>query len=279
MNAKVLPLYPEPGPAQSLKGLYLSHRVHELGSVQSPFVYANFVSSLDGRIALVEADKAESKLLEGLTSSNDFRLFQELQAQADCLVTHGGYLRALAQQRLGNVLQVGASGDGAELIEWRRKNGLTEQPAVVVASGSLDFPVPESIEAHGQPLYIATGKGADRARVQALRDQGFKLIFAGNGRMVEAAPLVRAVGELGYKCLYLLTGPHMLDTMLRDGRLARLYLTLTHRLLGGEQFHTMIPGSPLGAAGRLKLRTLYYDEGKSDGCGQWFAQFDCSPGA
>jgi riboflavin biosynthesis pyrimidine reductase len=277
MTAKVLPLYPEPGPALPLKGLYLKLRLHEVGSAQSPFVYANFVSSLDGRIALVEADKAESDLLEGLTSGNDFRLFQELQAQADCLITHGGYLRALAQKRLGNVLQVGASGNGADLIAWRRENDLTEQPAVVVASGSLDFPVPDSIEAHGQPLYIATGEGADRARVRAWQEQGFKLIFAGSSRMVEGAPLVDALGRLGYKCLYLLAGPHMLDTMLRDGRLARLYLTLTHRLLGGEHFHTMIPGPPLGAAGYLNLRTLYYDQGQAHGKRQWFAQFDCSP--
>jgi riboflavin biosynthesis pyrimidine reductase len=224
---------------------------------------------------LIEADGAESNVLEDLTSSNDFRLFQELQAQADCLVTHGAYLRALAKGGLGNVLQV----DDAELIAWRKRNGLPEQPTVVVASGSLDFPVPDSIEAHGQPLYIATGEGADRARVRAWQEQGFKLIVAGSSRMVEGAPLVDALGRLGYKCLYLLAGPHMLDTMLRDRRLSRLYLTLTHRLLGGEQFHTMIPGPPLGQRGHLVLRTLYYDEGPPHRSGQWFAQFDCSAGA
>jgi hypothetical protein len=66
----------------------------------------------------------------------------------------------------------------------------------------------------------------------------------------------------------------MLETMLRDQKLSKLYLTLTHHLLGGEQFHTMIPGPPLGAAGRLKLRTLYYDPGNADQNAQWFAQFE-----
>jgi riboflavin biosynthesis pyrimidine reductase len=275
MTAEVIPLYPEPGPARPLKGLYLDERLHEQGSAQSPLVYANFVSSLDGRIALIEADGAESNVLEDLTSSNDFRLFQELQAQADCLVTHGAYLRALAKGGLGNVLQI----DNAELIAWRKRNSLPEQPTVVVASGSLDFPMPDSIEAHGQPLYIATGEAADPVRVQTLRSQGFKLIFAGSGKMIEGAPLVSALGGLGYKCLYFLAGPHMLDTMLRDRRLSRLYLTLTHRLLGGEQFHTMVPGPPLGQSGHLVLRTLYYDEGPPHRSGQWFAQFDCSTDA
>src|SRR5215203_427981 len=163
MTAKVLPLYPEPGSAQALKGLYLNHRLFEAGSAQSPFVYANFVSSLDGRIALVDPGSGESYLPKGLGGGNDFRLFQELHAQADCLITHGGYLRALAGGKLGNVLQVNASGRSADLAQWRKDNGLSAQPAIVVASASLDFPLPASIAEHQQPLYIATGEQADPA--------------------------------------------------------------------------------------------------------------------
>jgi riboflavin biosynthesis pyrimidine reductase len=274
MTATVLPLYPEPGPARPLKGVYLDRSLQELGSTVAPFVYASFVSSLDGRIALIDLENAESNVLEGLTSSNDFRLFQELQAQADCLITHGGYLRALSEGRLGNVLQVRAS----DLIAWRKQNGLAVQPAIIVASGSLDFPVHESIEAHGQPLYIATGQKASPARIRDLRRRGFKVIAAGEDRLVEGAPLVDAIGRLGYRCLYLLAGPRMLETMLRGRRLARLYLTLTHCLLGGEHFHTMIPGPPLGMDGCLSLRTLYYDHGGPGENAQWFAQFDCASG-
>lgn len=273
MTAEVLPLYPDAGPARPLRRLYLDHRLHQLGSASEPLVYGDFVSSLDGRIALIEPS-GEPYLPQGLTGGNDFRLFQELHAQADCLITHGGYLRALARGQLGNVLQVNASGDSADLIAWRKQEGLREQPAIVVTSGSLNFPVPDAVEKCGQPLYVATGKAADPARVRAWQQRGFESIFAGDDVMVEGAPLVRAMGERGYKSLYLVAGPRMLETMLRDQKLARLYLTLTHRLLGGEQFHTMIPGPPLGAAGRLRLRTLYYDSGGGDQDAQWFAQFD-----
>ena len=274
MTAEVLPLYPECGPARPVEGLYLDHRLHEIGSPQSPFVYGSFVSSLDGRIAIMDSGSAEAEVMQGLTNPNDFRLFQELHAQADCLITHGGYLRALAQGRLGNVLQVNASGQAGDLAEWRKENGLAPQPAIALASGSLDFPIHPSISAHAQPIYVATGAGADPARVQALRDRGFRVIFAGEGAMVEGAPLVRALGELGYRCLYLLAGPKMLETMLCDRQLARLYLTIRHRLLGGEKFHTLIHGPRLGEAGQLALRTLYQDRGEDRADGQWFAQFD-----
>ncbi len=274
MTADVLSLYPNPGSLRPLRGLYLDHRLHEVGSTSEPLVYGNFVSSLDGRIALIDPQRGESYLPKDLTGGNDYRLFQELHAQADCLITHGGYLRALAQGQLGNVLQVNASGDSADLIDWRKQQGLPEQPAIVVTSGSLDFPVPGAIKEHGQPLYIATAKTADPARVRAWQQQGIELIVTSDNAMVKGTPLVRALSERGYKSLYLVAGPRMLETMLRDQKLSKLYLTLTHHLLGGEQFHTMIPGPPLGAAGRLKLRTLYYDPGNADQNAQWFAQFD-----
>jgi riboflavin biosynthesis pyrimidine reductase len=271
MPEEIVPLHPTRNAARSLKGLYLEHRLHELGNPGSPFVYANFVSSLDGRIAVTDSGGSAKEALAGLTSPNDFRLFQELQAQADCLITHGGYLRALAEGRLGNVLQITAP----DLIEWRTQHGLSPQPAIVVASGSLDFPVHASIREHGQPFYIATGRSADPARLQAMRERGDSLIFAGEGVMVEGAPLVSALSELGYKCLYLVAGPKMLETMLRDRQLSRLYLTIRHRLLGGKNFHTLIDGSRLGETEALDLRALHYDPGEQPGGGQWFAQFDC----
>jgi len=268
VTAQILPLYPPGGTPVSLHGLYLAHLVHEQGSPAAPFVYGNFVSSLDGRIAVHDGPDA----LQGLSSRSDLRLFLELHAQADCLITHGGYLRALAAGTLGNVLQVNADARTADLAQWRRDNGLPAQPAIIVASASLNFPIPASISEHGQQLYLATGSEADPERVQALRNRGYQVIFAGEHRMVEGAPLVRALGELGYRSLYLLAGPAMLETMLRDRQLSRLYLTMRHRLLGGKRFDTLIQGPRMAQAGELTLRALYHDADE----GQWFSQFEPS---
>ena len=140
MPTKILKLYPPPHAELPLKGLYLQHCVHTLGTPETPFVYANFVMSLDGRIALEETLDAQSYIPDNLTSDSDFRLFLELLAQADCLITHGGYLRALAERRLGNILQIGFSPETKDLLKWRKAQGLNSQPAVVVASESLEFP-------------------------------------------------------------------------------------------------------------------------------------------
>jgi riboflavin biosynthesis pyrimidine reductase len=273
MTKKIFRLYPPPFEEVPLKGLYLQLNLHRQGTPESPFVYANFLASLDGRIALEDAS-GETYLPKSLTTPDDFRLFLELESQADCLITHGGYLRSLAANRLGNILQIGQHEASRDLPEWRAAQGLSPQPAVVVASASLDFPMPASIREHGQPCYIATGKKADPSRVAHWRDQGHEVIFAGEGNLVEGAALTRRLGELGYRTVYLIAGPHMLDTMVREGRLSRLFQTITHQLMGGEAFRTLLPGPELGLFGHLKLLSLYYDPASPAGAGQWFAQFE-----
>src|SRR4030095_5670469 len=85
MSAQILELYPRSGTTRALDGTYLAHELHVLGTSEQPFVYANFVSSLDGRIAVVQAHTRESYVLEDLTSSHDWRLFTEMQAPGSCL--------------------------------------------------------------------------------------------------------------------------------------------------------------------------------------------------
>ena len=267
-------LYPSPVRERPLKGMYLDHAIHQLGSPSRPFVYANFLSSLDGRISLIDPETDHPYVPEVLTNQNDFRLFLELHAQADCLITHGGYLRALQSGTLGNILQVGRSEMSPDLIEWRRSHGMTEQPAIVITSASLDFPIHASIARHRQICYIATGRRADPERIRYWQSAGFPVLLAGHGRMVQGSALVAELAMLGYRSIYLIAGPQMLDTMLRERQLSRLYQTISLQLLGGETFHTLLPGPPLGAAGQLELSGLYYDSGEKNRAAQLFAQFE-----
>ena len=268
----VLRLVPGATARVPIKGLYLSEALHRRGTATSPFVYANFLTSLDGRIA-IEDDQGVPFLPKSLTTEADFRLFLELEAQADCLITHGGYLRALAEGRLGNILQVGAHPLGADLVQWRLQQGLPPQPAIVVASASLDFPLPSSIKAHDQPLYLVTGLSSDPQRVKAWRERGHEVLFAGKDNLVEGDALVRLLGSLGYRCLYLIAGPQMLDTMVRNAQLSLLFQTLNHQLMGGEAFRTLVSGPTLGVRGHMELISLYLDEGEGQSVGQFFAQF------
>ena len=265
-------LYPEPILVTNLKGLYLAHHLLDCAQKQ-PFVYANFVTSLDGRIALIDQYNGSSTP-KSLTTASDWRLFQELHAQADCIITHGAYCRALVAGRLGNILQIGKRPESQDLLTWRERKGFTGQPAVVVVSSSLDFPVPDSIREHQQRFYIATGANSDKTKIKAHRERGFEVVIAGRAQTVEGRALIEFLVGQGYRSIYLLAGPQILETMLRDAVLTRLYLTLSHQLIGGTQFHTMIAGNELGKAGVLKLRELYLQAGTDSTIGQFFACFE-----
>jgi hypothetical protein len=48
----IIKLYPQPGGKQPLEGTYLSHNLLQHHHANRPFVFSNFVVSLDGRIAI-----------------------------------------------------------------------------------------------------------------------------------------------------------------------------------------------------------------------------------
>ena len=266
-------LYPLPTRRRSLRGLYLNERLPGPVRGAPALVYANFVTSLDGRIAVTDAGGAP-RLPDGLTNPRDWRLFRELQAHADCLVTHGGYLRALASGRLGNVMQVGLGDDAGDIVQWRAAQGMARQPAVAIVSASLDVPIPDSLATHGQAVHVLTTPASPRDRRTALRDAGVELVVTGTGPWVGSRDAVETLAGRGYRRLYLQTGPRMLASSLSDGVLARLYLTVGHRLVGGDSFDTMVRGDLLGGSGAVRLRALYLDEGASADAGQFFACFD-----
>ena len=276
-HREVMQLHPPPARPRRLEGLYLNERMPPPAAGAPAMVYANFVTSLDGRIAVTDAEGG-SRLPDGLTNPRDWRLFQELQAHADCLVTHGGYLRAFASGRLGNVLQAGLAAGSEDIARWREMRGAAAQPAVAIVSASLDLPIPDSLRAHRQPVHVLTTAGAGGDRRAALEGAGYDVVVTGPGPWVCARDAVEALAARGYRRLHLQTGPRMLESALRDRVLARLYLTISHRLIGGERFDTMVRGDEgsLGVADRLCLNALYLDEAPGLDCGQLFARFDAA---
>ena len=133
----------------------------------APFLYANFVTSLHGRIA-VTGDDGASRVPGGLTNPRDWRLFQKLQTHTDGLLTHGGYLRALAAGTLGNILQVGVAFGGEDIEAWRAGRGMHAPPAVVIVSSSLDWPLPRSLSEQGQAVRVLTTPAAPSDRIPCL---------------------------------------------------------------------------------------------------------------
>ena len=277
MNKKVIRLYPGGGESVSLKGLYLRQEKPALENIQGndakPHVYANFLTSIDGRIALRDAGDEHYRLPGQLKSDEDFMLFLELYARADCIITHGGYMRALDAGRLGNVLQLPESKATQYMHDWRQQQGLAKNPDVVIISGSLDFPWDSSLDSSGQKVHIATGGKANQASKQYWLDAGHQVNQFGELQHVDAVCLVEFLKKQGYQSVYLVAGPELLQQLLEHDFVQSFYMTMSHQLLGGDDFKSLLPGNALNKSGRMKLKNMYMDVENSNALGQWYVEF------
>lgn len=274
MEESVLQLYPLPSQERPLEGLYLDHNLREQGprAEGRPTIYSNFVTSLDGRIAIPHPSRPGMMVPKSTSNERDWRLFQELAAQADLIISSGRYLRDWADGRAQEILQVDDP-RFADLRAWRRDRGLPPQPDIAIISRSMRFPIPDVLTEGGRKVVVFTTADADQERVEAVEQKLGKIVVAGETG-VEGEPLARSMADLGYKTVYAAAGPKIHHLLLTDGVLDRLYLTYANRLLGGDPFSSTVEGPLLEPAVDMTLGAVYYDPHAPDGLGQLFVQYD-----
>lgn len=267
-------LFPAPAAAVELNGLYLNHDLRRFGTRARPFVYASFITSLDGRISLPHPTKPTHMVPGAVANPRDWRLFQELAAQADVLITSGRYIRQLARDMAQDSLPVSGEPAYADLIEWRKSQGLPPQPAVVILSGSLNVPIPENLLNSGRPVYVATGAQADPQRMRDIESKGAHILIVGHDSRAEGHRLATALGEQGFTTIDMIAGSEVLNTLLADRALNRLYLTHALRVLGGVSFDTLLKGKQLDPPTDFNLHSLHYDAGEGRKTNQLFAVYE-----
>ncbi|VAW75128.1 2,5-diamino-6-ribosylamino-pyrimidinone 5-phosphate reductase homolog [hydrothermal vent metagenome] len=271
MDDDVLELYPNSGQTHVLEGLYLQQFPEHS---DQPFIYTNYITSLDGRIALPSADHLSHQVPSAIANRRDWRLFQELAAQSDLLISSARYFRQSAEKEAQAELPVGLSPDFDDLREWRIKQGLSPQPDIAIFSSSLDIPVKMLQTYADRTVYIITGAGADEKQITEItRETHAQIIRCGTSKQVDATQLKSVLGKLGYRRIYAIAGPSVLHALVSGNALDRLYLTTAHCLLGGQKFDTFTWGPEFSPACNLPLRALYLDHQMPEGAGQTMAVY------
>lgn len=257
---------------EPLSGLYLKMPLPE-GRDGLPWVYANFVTSLDGRISLDHGGSG-CRVPGAIANPRDWRLFQELAARADCLLTSGRYLRELAAGCAQDILPLGAG--FTELQRWRQARGLPPQPDVAVVSGTLDFEIPPALLEQGRRVWLFAPQGADPGRLERHRRAGAAVAARTLGPQARGREICQALGSLGYQRVYSVAGPQIARTLIDDGSLDALFQTVRHRVLGGSQgaFETVVEGPALTPPAAFQLTSLYLDPGDRPGASQHFLRLD-----
>jgi riboflavin biosynthesis pyrimidine reductase len=204
--------------------------------IAPPDVYANMVSSVDGR-AVVDGRAA------GLGSAVDQALMLRLRAHADCVLNGAGTVRA---ERVHRRLP-------PELTERRRARGQSDEPIYAIATGSGEVELPG---AERVVVFVAERTPREAwTRLETLAD----VVVAGDDRP-DPRYIVQHLRE-HYGCRHVLLegGPTFNRSALEAGVVSELFLTLAPKLVAGPG-KAIVDGAPLSAG--LNLRSLYEHEGE-----------------
>ena len=274
MEPPLTRLFPATGDQLPLTGLYLQHQLHLQGKAGKPFVYSNFVTSLDGRIALGNPGSKTHTVPAAIANARDWRLYQELAGQADLLVTSGRYFRQSYIGEEQDRLPVGRQAEFDDIHAWRAAQGLRAQPDIAILSGSLDIPVDTLQPYAPRRILVITGDDSNPQRASALQAAGAEIIRAGSGAWVDGRRMIEELAALDYRSIYAIAGPAVFYTLLEANAINRLYLTITQQLLGGTEFDTLTQGPLLSPAPGMSLLSLYHDPHAPEHAGQLLAAFE-----
>lgn len=186
-----------------------------------PYLRADFVSSVDGAIA-VEGRS------EGLGSPADKASFRALRTTCDAVIVGAGTLRAE---------NYGAVRFGAAAAAWRAEHGYAPQPPVVVVSRSGELGSGRVLEG---PVLLSAPQGPE----------GVELL------PTDPVEMVAALHERGLTRLLCEGGPALLTTLLRAGLVDELFLTTSPQLVGTGPY--LLHG--LDAPYPLRLVSLIHDD-------------------
>ncbi|NBC49303.1 MAG: pyrimidine reductase [Gammaproteobacteria bacterium] len=265
-------LYPR-SESVPLSGLYLGHDLRSLLPASGSFVYSNFITSLDGRIALPRAGSTEHEVPKQTANPRDWRLLLELAAPADAIIVSGRLLREL-ETGMAQAWPAFSDGGPEDLLAFRTELGMPEQPALVVVSRSLDLPrgILETLVSQRRVIVAGVAAAASQ-RADAVQAAGVELLRLGD-QAVDARDLIDALSERSLRLIYSTAGPEVLHLLLRGQVLQRLYLTMVARVLAGSDFATLVHGPRLEPPCDFSLRALYFDPAGAHGVGQLLQVYD-----
>lgn len=214
------------------------------------WVRANFVSSVDGAIAI---DGRSG----GLGSPGDKTVFHLLRSLCDVVLVGAGTARTEGY---------GGAVISAEDRRARAERGQGEIPpiAVVTGSGRIDPAGPLFTRAERPPVVLTTEQ-APQANIDALADAGAEIIVAGTDS-VGAAAAVTALAERGWGRILCEGGPHLFGSLIDADRVDELCATTSPHLVAGSG--PRMAASPSGAAHRMRRAGLLGD-GEGFLYGRW----------
>jgi riboflavin-specific deaminase-like protein len=233
-------LLPEPG-RRTVGEVVSSLNLVGKAGPHRPYTIVNFVASADGRAAF----KGRSGELGGAT---DRALFLGLRERVDAVFAGTGTMRT---ERYGRLVRA------PERRRRRAASGLAPEPLACLISrtGDIPFDIPLFDEPEARVI-VFTPKELD---VSGCRAQ-VEVVALDPGRLTLTTMMRHLRREYDVRALLCEGGPMVFGSLLHEGLVDELFLTIAPRLTGGGSEPAVTSGPELPELASLKLVWALEDE-------------------
>lgn len=222
-----------------------------------PTIVANFVSTLDGVVALDRIGASGGREISGGFEPDRF-VMALLRATGDAVLVGAGTVRASRSHGWAPTRAHPPSLVG--LAAWRRELGLTASPATIIvsASGSLQ---PGHIPADsGTPVIVVTTHSGARRLDGLPRADHVEIASLSGGHAIPIANLVSFLDARGFRLVVSEGGPALFGQLLTSGVIDEVFLTIAPQLAGRSAASarlSLVEGAALAPAARWgRLRSV-----------------------
>jgi riboflavin biosynthesis pyrimidine reductase len=198
-----------------------------------PTLLVNFVSTIDGIVALGSGEESGGGVISGFFEPDRF-VMALLRAAADVLLVGA---RTIAGSSSTDWTAEHLQPDLAAAIrQWRRDLGLASRPTTVIVTGSGDVRLGRrGVDDPDLPVVFATTTAGERR----LRERGLPphVIVEVVGSADRIAPEELATFLTRYREQVVLTegGPHLLGNLVAADRVDEIFLTLAPQVIGRDE--------------------------------------------
>ena len=209
-----------------LEGLYLDQRLMERAAkIGRSLVLTDYLTDKNGVIAKATKD-GHFEIPASLKNSSDWGRYQELMAQADVIISGGSYFKRLATSQ--DILYQFEPGNAFEKLGgWRLNAGFKKRsPEVAIVTRDLDFEIPEKLTQSDRRIVIFTTDAIAKSdKAKSLRNVNTVVIGSGEGRVDGGRMIATLDNDMGYRVIMMVSGPHILDILLKAKRMDLIYVT------------------------------------------------------
>ena len=216
---------------QPLSDRFPGHLVVDLLD-ERPTIIANFVTTLDGVVAMSPDGGGGGEEISGLSAADRY-MMALLRALADVVVVGAGTLR------VGHRHVWTAAYLQPELAEafsaWRSELWLTPQPTTIVVTASGNVSATHAgLNAPDVPVILATTRAGAERLVALPFAPNVRIEVVGDGKQVPAGALLELIRSTGARLALCEGGPHLFGEILRARLVDELFLTMAPQVAGRD---------------------------------------------